>query len=78
MPVLDNSKRFSCWTCKHFQAGEDRPGHLDGSGECRVLPPAECCTEDKTEPVFPEIGSALFTWCSAWMKSRAVLSYPQK
>lgn len=76
MPVTDNSKDFSCWTCKHFQAGENQGG-LDGSGECRALPPAACCTAEKDEPVFPEIGDGVETWCSAWMQSRNVLEDPR-
>lgn len=70
MPVMDNSKRFSCWTCKHFQEAEGAPGVLDGSGDCRALPPAACCEKDETEPVFPHILNGASSWCSAWMQRR--------
>jgi len=76
MPVTDNSKRFSCWSCKHFQAGEAQ-GVLDGSGECRALPPAACCTLGKEfEPIFPEILEGEDTWCSAWMQGRNIQVHP--
>jgi len=72
-PVTRNDKRFSCWICKHFQPMVYQ-GEMDGSGECRALPPAACCVlggeSPKDEPVFPPIVYAGHTWCSAWMQRR--------
>lgn len=73
-PVTRNDKNFSCWTCKHFQPLIYGGTPYDGSGECRALPPAACCSlggeMPKEEPVFPPITYAAETWCSAWMQIR--------
>jgi len=76
-PVTRNDKRFSCWICKHFQPLLQQGEPYDGSGECRALPPAACCSIDggegptKEEPVYPRIHYAIDTWCSTWMQRRA-------
>ena len=72
MPNLNNTRDISCWTCKHFQEGLGEGG-LDGSGECRAIPPLQVAATDAGEPVFAFIGVADCTWCSAWMQRRAGL-----
>lgn len=81
--TMINSRAISCWTCKHFQPLLDErvapPIPADGSGECRALPPAACCSVESpsAEPIYPEIVDSEITWCSAWMQTRDPLGdYP--
>jgi hypothetical protein len=67
-----NTRNISCWSCKHFQ--EDfTQGELDGTGECRCLPPLQVAANDTNEPVFPFVAHGDLTWCSAWMQRREAL-----
>lgn len=70
MPGTDNSKNspMSCWTCKHFQPVTTP--EIDGSGECRALPPLQCCSEERTEPIWAQLDYGPYYWCSAFMQRR--------
>lgn len=72
MSIILNSKEYSCLNCDKFQRADDTtPGIWHGAGECRALPPAQCCVDTvgtKEEPVFAQIVWAPRTWCAAWKR----------
>jgi hypothetical protein len=74
-PLEINTRRFSCWVCKHFQPAYFE-GELSGAGECRAIPPLPVQGDDVGEPVFPVIKHGALSWCSAWMQSRTNLGTP--
>lgn len=68
---------YACWNCDKFQPFDPDTSR---NGECRGLPPAQCCAEvtgDKAEPLFARlILDASAKWCAAWKRRLIKLPDP--